>query len=140
MQGISPIHGAEYQIHSTLPIDVDDHNVPCAVCATALRGSLLKIPARISCPDSWTLEYSGYLMTENKIYYRKAAECVDKDPETVPGGATNTDGALFYNMFYNTEVVCNGLPCPPYEPEKELTCCYMHKMNCSSQTEQCLRV
>ena len=118
VQGNSPIYGTEYQIHSTLPIDVDDHTVPCAVCTTQQRTSLLMIPARISCTDSWTLEYNGYLMTENKRYYRKASEFIDKDPETVPGEASNSNGVL----FYHAEAVCNGLQCPPYDQEKELTC------------------
>ena len=77
------------------------------------------IPARISCPDTWTLEYSGYLMTENKASEgRTSAECVDKDPETVPGEVADTNGALFHFI----EATCNGLECPPYVAEKELTC------------------
>ena len=43
---------------------------------------------------------------------------MDKDPEAVRGEAANTDGAV----FYHTEAVCNGIDCPPYDPEKELTC------------------
>ena len=49
---------------------------------------------------------------------RRATECVDKDSESIPGSAANTNGALFYHM----EATCNGIPCPPYNPEKELTC------------------
>ena len=76
------------------------------------------IPARLSCPPTWTLEYSGYLMTAYRSYHRRSAVCVDKDPEDVPGEAASTDGALFYHM----EATCNGLDCPPYDPQKELTC------------------
>ncbi len=45
-------------------------------------------------------------------------ECVDKDPESIPGSAPNTNGAGF---VFN-EAVCNGIPCPPYDPQKEITC------------------
>ena len=76
------------------------------------------IPARVSCPASWTLEYSGYLMTANLNHRRVSAECMDKDAEAVPGQDANTNGAL----FYFTEAVCNGINCPPYDPAKELTC------------------
>ena len=77
------------------------------------------IPARISCPVTWTLEYSGYLMAGKKSHYgRTSAKCVDKDPETVSGEVANTNGVL----FYHTEATCNGLECPPYVAEKELTC------------------
>ena len=76
------------------------------------------IPARVSCPASWTLEYSGYLMTEYINFHRRSAACVDKDAEAIPGLDANTDGAL----FYQTEAVCVGIAYPPYDPAKELTC------------------
>ena len=119
VQGDSPIHGAEYQTWDNRPLHhVHDHNVPCVVCKT-VKECVLMIPARISCPDTWTLEYSGYLMTDYKSHPgRTSAECVDKDPDTVPGEVANTNGAL----FYHTEATCNGLDCPPYVAEKELTC------------------
>ena len=57
-------------------------------------------------------------MTEHHIYHRNTFECVDKDAESIPGSAGNTDGALFYHV----EATCSGLPCPPYDTQKELTC------------------
>ena len=57
-------------------------------------------------------------MTEYHGHRRTAAVCMDKDPEAVRGEAAGTNGAL----FYHTEAVCNGIDCPPYDPEKELTC------------------
>ena len=57
-------------------------------------------------------------MTEAYTHNRNSFECVDKDPESIPGSAADTNGALFYHV----EGVCNGLPCPPYDPQKELTC------------------
>ena len=118
--GYSPIHGAEYETyHETLPIPgVYQHNVPCAVCLSRQRNAVLSIPARITCPSSWTLEYCGYLMTDRSTHRRRASACVDKNPEKVPGEAANTNGALFCNI----EAACNGILCPPYDPEKELTC------------------
>ena len=118
VQGRSPIHGAEYRTHEGPLPQPDSQNVPCVVCNSELRGSLLMIPARISCPTSWTLEYNGYLMTGHVGHYRRSAACVDKDAEAIPGLDANTGGAL----FYHTEVVCNGIECPPYDAEKELTC------------------
>ena len=119
VRGASPIHGAEYYMWNGQPLHhVHDHNVPCVVCKT-VRECVLMIPARISCPDTWTLEYSGYLMTGYRGHFgRTSAECVDKDPETVRGEVANSDGVL----FYHTEATCNGLECPPYVAEKELTC------------------
>ena len=76
------------------------------------------IPARRECPDSWTKEYEGALMSEYRGHSRTTYECVDKDAEAVPGTAANTGGAFFYHV----EASCNGMPCGPYIAEKELTC------------------
>ena len=57
-------------------------------------------------------------MTEHYSHHRNTYECVDKNPESIPGSAASTNGALFYHV----EATCNGLPCPPYDPQKELTC------------------
>ena len=48
----------------------------------------------------------------------RATECVDEDSESIHGSAGDINGALFYHM----EATCNGIPCPPYNPQKELTC------------------
>ena len=76
------------------------------------------IPAKTQCPDSWRVEYTGYLMSTATNYHRTIYECVDRSPEAIPGSAASTDGAVFYHVEAN----CNGLPCGPYDPEKELTC------------------
>ena len=116
VQGHSPIFGVEYE----LPIQTAlyEHNVPCAVCHVSTRAAVLMIPAWRHCPSQWTLEYTGYLMTEKYNHNTATYECVDKDAEAVPGSRVNNDGGLFYHV----EASCNGLPCPPYVAEKELTC------------------
>ena len=119
VQGYSPIHGTEYQTHGSSPIATTyDHNVPCAVCYVSTRETALMLPARMECPTSWTLEYSGYLMSAHYVHKRAMYECVDSIPDTIPGSSANNDGALLYHV----EATCNGLPCGPYDPEKELTC------------------
>ena len=114
------MYGAEYEINTDGPLshNVADQNVPCAVCHVRERGSLLMIPARNDCPASWTKEYEGALMSEYHGFHRTMYECVDKDAESVPGSAASTNGVLLYFV----EASCNGLPCPPYDPEKELLC------------------
>ena len=119
------LYGAEYETGLTNPGEigplsaVNDHNVPCAVCYTSTRETVLMIPARLTCPSSWTREYYGYLMASQRNTYRKKFECVDVSPESVPDSLANTDGAL----FYHTEVRCGyGIPCPPYDAVKEVVC------------------
>ena len=113
------LYGAEYQIHSGQPfVSMHDHNVPCAVCHVSSRVSMLMIPARTSCPSSWTREYYGYLMSERYNHHKSTFECMDSSPESIPGSAASIDGAL----FYHNEATCTGLPCPPYVAGREVTC------------------
>ena len=118
VQGYSYVYGAEYQSHNGPLSAVFNHNVPCAVCYASTRVAVTMIPAKTRCPSTWTLEYSGYLMSDHHGHYRTMYECVDKNPDSIPGSAPNTDGALFYHVEAN----CNGIACPPYDPQKELTC------------------
>ena len=122
VQGHATVHGAEYQA----PVQgTHDHNVPCAVCYVPTRPTVVMIPAKASCPPTWTREYYGYLMTEykgvsNNIRGRTMFECVDAEQESLPGSAPNTDGVLFYHV----EAACSadGIPCPPYNNYQELNC------------------
>ena len=114
----SLIHGAEYEG----PVSTStshDHNAPCAVCYVATREVVVMLPAKATCPPSWTREYYGYLMSGWKgSEGRTRFECVDKDAMSIPGSAPNTNGVLFVNV----EASCNGIPCPPYDVNKELNC------------------
>jgi hypothetical protein len=105
----SYMYGAEYQSYSQISLN-HDHNVPCAVCDTSKERKLM-IPAKTTCPTSWTREYYGYLMADRYNHARNAVyECVDSNPESIPGSSANIDGALFYLV----SGTCTGLPCPPY--------------------------
>ena len=120
VQGTSYVYGVEYTIRSGQPFyAVHDHNAPCAVCYASTRVAVTMIPAKTQCPSTWTLEYSGYLMSDYRGHNHPTMyECVDKNPDSIPGSASSTNGAL----FYHAEANCNGMACPPYDPQKELTC------------------
>ena len=119
VQGYSPLKGAEYEAAGGQPFrHLHNHNVPCAVCYASTRVAMLMIPAKTQCPSSWTLEYVGYLMTEAYTHHRSMFSCMDKDAVSIHGGEGNTDGALFYHV----EATCNGILCPPYDTQRELTC------------------
>ena len=112
------VYGAEY----SSPIQgTHEHNVPCAVCAVSTREMVLMIPAKISCPTSWTKEYYGYLMSDHKIHHRSMYTCIDRGQESLPGSHNNANGA-YGALFYHVEASCNGMACPPYDPQKELNC------------------
>ena len=62
-------------------------------------------------------EYKG--SQNNDIRGRSMFQCVDEDQESLPGSHAIILGALFHHV----EADCNtGLPCPPYNTEKELNC------------------
>ena len=116
VDGHTHIYGAEYG----LPIQgTSEHDVPCAVCYVSTRPTAVMIPAKASCPPTWTREYYGYLMTDDKGHYRSTYQCVDEDQESLPYSNGNTNGAVFYHV----EATCdNSLPCPPYSVSKEVNC------------------
>ena len=119
-QSNSLIYGVEYRPLSQPLRNVNNHNVPCAVCHVTTRATLLMIPAKVNCPTNWTTEYTGYLMTAHQYNnYRSTYECIDKDPESISGlnGGNGNNAHL-----YHVEPHCPELSCPPYESGKELTC------------------
>ena len=119
VQDSSPISGAVYRTSSGQPlVSLNTYSIPCTVCCTTTRVKVLMIPAKVSCPTGWTVEYTGYLMAENRGNYRLQYECVDQNAEAVPGTSGVTNGARLYHVEPN----CSGLPCPPYDAQKELTC------------------
>ena len=122
-QRFSFVYGVEYEAPISQlgggSTNLHDQNVPCAVCRVAQRATALMIPAKITCPQGWTKEYEGYLMTAHYRYHSQTFECVDRDAEAAPGGHGNTNGGLFYHV----ESSCHtNLRCPPYDRNKELTC------------------
>ncbi|XP_036366809.1 short-chain collagen C4-like, partial [Octopus sinensis] len=126
-EGGSWIHGTEYQLeyYTTNKLfsfanakSLHDHNVPCAVCLTQQPAVVMMLPARTKCYPGWTIEYSGYLMTEgsgNKG--RHEYVCVDYAPEADPAGYKNNGASLYF-----VQAACGSLPCPPYVNGQELSC------------------
>ena len=57
-------------------------------------------------------------MAEHYSHPRSTYECVDQNPESVPGGAGNQNEASFYHV----QVTCGGIACPPYTAGRELAC------------------
>jgi len=115
------LYGTEYETTGGAlgPLSaVHNYNVPCAVCYASTRGTSIMIPGQTTCPASWTREYYGYLMAQHYRYYRSMHECVDANPDKVPGSSANRDGALIYHV----RAKCTGIPCPPYQNNREVTC------------------
>lgn len=113
------VYGSEYQSHNKI-MNNNEYNVPCAVCFVAEKSTQLMVPGRIECPKSWTQEYRGYVMTENRGHRRNAVfECIDEAGEKIPGTQGNTNGALLYFVMPKCD---REIPCGPYNANIAITC------------------
>ena len=115
IHGVTQMYGSEYESGF---LGSQNENVPCAVCSVSSRSETIMIPAKVSCPTSWTREYYGYLMAENINNFRTTYTCVDEGMEFIPGRTGHADGCDLWLV----EPSCTSLPCPPYDEEKELAC------------------
>lgn len=114
------IYGAEYEtISSGVSSFRSVHNqpVPCSVCE-ARRGSAIMIPGSTLCPNGWSLEYYGFLMSNYYQLRKGEYVCVDSNPEKGKGSAGTND-----NRWYTVEMSdCGNILCPPYVRNREITC------------------
>ena len=122
-QGRAVIYSAEYETSGFPPLtQVYDHDIPCAVCRAARRGTMLMIPAKITCPTDWTEEYQGYLFTAH--YGHGGAKdyvCIDENAEARPDSSPgDQNGALLYPV--EGRCAPGHLPCRPYVSGDELSC------------------
>ena len=120
---VAQLYGVEYEVAgSTSPYNsIHQADMPCVVCNANGRSQLLMVPARYTCPTGWSREYYGYMMTEgahSSREGRKTTICVDSSAEAVPGSGADTNPSPGVMMRAN----CNGIPCPPYQSNKLLTC------------------
>lgn len=119
---VGTIYGSEYQF--TYRNYAQDDDVPCAVCGakTASAIMMLKIPAKVTCPDDWVIQYAGFLTSEQVVTNWRPSEylCLHEDSEYLTEGSRqhNMNGRLFYPV----KAVCGSLPCPPYHGGQYLTC------------------
>ena len=79
---------------------------------------MIMIPAKTTCPPSWTQEYFGYLMSAYFNDPRSMYECIDYNAEAVKYDKGYTGKAAFYFV----ESRCEGIACPPYGEGRELSC------------------
>lgn len=113
------LYGSEYEFGFKNIAYNDD--VPCAVCFNSQAASNM-IPAKSSCPSSWTKQYDGFLTSGGSYSDHYGAEylCLDENPEYMTDGARQHDenGRLFYPVH----AVCGSLPCPPYQNSQTIAC------------------
>ena len=73
VQQVGRMFGARYHTSSYSHLSYAHGKiVKCAACYNDKSSTSIMIPASVSCPNGWTQEYYGYLMTQPDIggYYR----------------------------------------------------------------------
>ena len=119
VQGHSPVAGAEFETRGDVSLAaLLETNLPCVVCHAIARSSVFVKPAARSCPEDWTTEYRGYLMSGNAEGHRQSTLCVDEYPEGVCGEEEDGDGAELYHMVAGED----GLDITPHHRDGELSC------------------
>ena len=118
------IYGVEYEniiLFSANNADgyLGNKPAPCAFCYMQGRSTVAMIPARTHCPDGWTTEYTGYIVSEarGQNRYRSSYLCWDEAPEVAVGGTAQNQAVI-----YPVEVQCGSLPCSVYISGRELAC------------------
>ena len=117
------VFSAEYSTHEFPPFThLQNQDVPCAVCRAVNRGSMMMIPALMTCPAGWNQEYYGYLMSHQVDFAPTEFVCMDRNPEVRPDTGADKNGAIFVPV----EGRCHAgnLPCgsDSYQDGAELTC------------------
>ena len=120
--GGAQIYGSEYDSVNRINSDkrnIQDRNIPCAVCRVEMRSTSIMLPARYTCPRGWTHEYKGFLMASSHLNRKSEYVCVDIEMRVLPGLAEDKNG----NTLHSVGAICHlGLDCPPYLHNKPLTC------------------
>ena len=115
------LYGAEYQTNYFQHLsERNNYNIPCALCEVNGRTSTLMLPGLKSCPNGWTEEYHGYLMSNRYNYYSQTQyTCVDEHMKGLKGTKANNNGLLLYTI----EIANHPSLCPPFDCSgKELSC------------------
>ena len=119
VQGHLPVAGTEFETRGDDPLAaVLSANLPCVVCHAIARSSAFVKPAAQSCPEDWTTEYRGYLMSGNIKGHRESTLCIDEYPEGVCGEEEGGDGAVLYHMVAGKD----GLEIPVHHRNREISC------------------
>ena len=63
----------------------DDDNAPSAVCSVLTSKAVMMTPVKLTCSTDWTLEYTGYLMSQYYTHSTATHECVDAMAEKIQG-------------------------------------------------------
>ena len=113
------IEAVEYILESFPPTNGKHlYEMPCAVCYITKAATFTQV-GRYECPQEWTVEYSGYQMSDHihgNRGGRTESVCVDGEPEGI--GSSSYQGPAHITLIKSTN---RGLPAA-YGNGKIITC------------------
>jgi len=113
------IYNRNYVYGTRIDGESSYNQVSCAVCHRSSKHTTIMIPARTGCPNGWTEEYDGFLMSEHTSLHRSMFICVSLTSEREPGSSTGSVGTL-----YKVEMNCASTNfCPPYSSTQYQLAC-----------------
>lgn len=122
-QSSAKIYGARFVVSgSIVPAysSVNGYAMPCTVCYRPQRQSNVLVVGQDRCPNSWSLEYSGYILAAYYSHQKSNWICSDALPESLAYYSSSQAD------WYSTEVECGSLQCKTerrgYFQNREVTC------------------
>eukprot|EP00178_Gracilaria_changii_P024541 TRINITY_DN7405_c0_g1_i1.p1 TRINITY_DN7405_c0_g1~~TRINITY_DN7405_c0_g1_i1.p1 ORF type:complete len:289 (-),score=13.23 TRINITY_DN7405_c0_g1_i1:204-1070(-) len=105
---------------------LNNANVPCAVCQATQKLTTIMIPGKKTCPDeTWRAEYIGYIMTTaDTLDNQSEYVCVDVFAEPYPAndGNTGIGGHMVHVKGYCAPGSGDIWGCASNEHNRELAC------------------
>lgn len=96
--------------------------ISCSVCDALDRSEKLMIPASVVCPDTWSVEYQGYLMNYHHGTAQANLICVN---DQALGVSPSSDAGIreIISMYLShVKTDCTTFPCPPLNYQELLKC------------------
>ncbi|XP_067950766.1 uncharacterized protein [Watersipora subatra] len=121
---VSWIKSVEYesQAYGLFADNIDNTHAVCSRCYTGTRPAILMIPGKISCPEDWVKEYSGFMMAAKEDEgHPTTYECFDSTPQFQGLVQADLGGRLW---FVNIDCDAGGSvgQCNSYRHGRQLTC------------------
>ncbi|XP_062612010.1 uncharacterized protein LOC134273817 isoform X2 [Saccostrea cucullata] len=97
------------------------YHLSCSVCQVQLVSTVLMIPAKVTCPAEWRLEYVGVLVTAGVKKGEGGTRhiCIEKTAFYDGGIEDSRDKGPY---LFPVAVECGRIPCLPYKKNDNLSC------------------
>lgn len=96
--------------------------ISCAQCFVEGRTSPTTFAGRTTCPQEWTLEYKGYMMTKDRRGRKGDFVCLDVDSRPSDLDILVLEKTDKQDFISDVKLSCGTLPCDKYENDKLLPC------------------